>query len=263
MPARFPWYRATIGLGNTLLGLAHLDVCVHGAANLPSDGPLLLAANHISQADFLMVGKAMLVARPDRELRFLTRNDVWATPMLARAMDGMSHIPVDRRAPVGALLQAEGQLRRGESVCIFPEAGISFSYTIRALMPGAALLSQRTSAPVIPMAQWGAQRLISVRRPGHSDHNRLRILRGLRVDMAFGEPMEPCVGDYRAWTGELGNRLTQLLEELQELPHHQPRPREYAPWHPAHLGGHAPSREEARSLDQIPVGAMQPTWGPL
>ena len=53
-----------------------------------------------------------------------------------------------------------------------------------------------------------------------------------------------------------------MLEEIQQLPEHRPAPGEYAPWYPAHLGGNAPDRAEARGLDTVPRSAVAPTWGP-
>ena len=53
-------------------------------------------------------------------------------------------------------------------------------------------------------------------------------------------------------THELGHHLTEQLEGLQLLPHHRPRPGEVATWYPAHLGGHAPTRQRARVLDEVP-----------
>ena len=56
--------------------------------------------------------------------------------------------------------------------------------------------------------------------------------------------------------------MTDLLEGLQWLPHHRPRPGEVATWYPAHLGGHAPTRQRARGLDVVPFNAVTPSWGP-
>jgi len=83
------------------------------------------------------------------------------------------------------------------------------------------------------------------------------------VDVAFGPAFE--VGpdaDLVQVTGNLGHRMTALLEELQSLPHHRPRPGEKARWHPAHLGGTAPTRTAAEPLDLLPRSAIRPTWGP-
>jgi hypothetical protein len=72
----------------------------------------------------------------------------------------------------------------------------------------------------------------------------------------------PQHADVTATTRELGTRLHAGLEELQRLPEHRPRPGEYAPWYPAHLGGHAVDRQESFALDGMPRSAVTPTWGP-
>ena len=65
-------------------------------------------------------------------------------------------------------------LREGEVVGVFPEAGISYSFTVRALMRGVASLARETGAPVIPVAIWGTQRIYSVGRPDEHGMSRRR-----------------------------------------------------------------------------------------
>ena len=68
--------------------------------------------------------------------------------------------------------------------------------------------------------------------------------------------------DVTATTQELGRRLQSGLEALQRLPEHQPRPGEWAPWHPAHLGGDGVERRASYELDGMPRSAVVPVWGP-
>ena len=255
-------YRATNSLGRVVLRLAGVDTRWTGIEHLPASGPVILAATHVSYPDFVLLEQAAV--ERGRYLRFLCRHDVWHLPLVRTAMDRMQHVPVDREAPAGAYLRARRLLRDGEAVGVFPEAGISYSYTVRSLMPGVASLARETGAPVVPVAVWGSQRLWSVglvdargRKPRPS------LRRGRRVDLSFGEPITFGAGDdFTGFTQRLGALLTGLAEELQRLPHHVPRPGERAPWYPAHLGGHAPTREEAAHLDSVPRSAVSPTWGP-
>ena len=60
----------------------------------------------------------------------------------------------------------------------------------------------------------------------------------------------------------LGHRMQQLLDGLQSRPEHQPGPGEPAPWHPAHLGGQAPSALVTRAEECMPRGSILPTWLP-
>ena len=255
-------YRAVQRLGAVGLRALDLEVVATGAHHVPRSGPVLLASTHVSYPDFLLLQAAV---RPHgRLVRFMCRHDVWDRRVLALAMDAMRHIPVDRTAPAAAYLRARRLLREGEAVLAFPEAGVSYSYTVRSLMKGVASLARETGAPVVPVGLWGAQRIWSVGRP--DERGRLPgpdWTRGRRVDVAFGDPLRVDPGrDLTDATVELGHRMTELLEELQQLPHHRPANGEQAPWHPAHLGGHAPTRAEARDLDRVPRSAVAPVWGP-
>ena len=165
---------------------------------------MIIAATHGSYPDFLAIGLA--AHQGGRWVRFLTRHDVWNT-RVARAMDGMRHVPVDRAAPAAAYLAARRLLREGEAVGIFPEAGISYAYAVRALMPGTAALARDTGAPIVPLALWGMQRIASVGRPVDGKGPRPSFKRGRRVDVAFGAPLT--VGpdeDLVAATERLGQR---------------------------------------------------------
>lgn len=258
------WYRATVAAGHVALRALGVTVRVGGLDRLPGagEGPVLLAANHVSYPDFVFVAEAAWRRR--LPVRFLCRHDVWHAPLVGRAMTAMRHVPVDRTAPAAAYLGARALLRDGEAVCAFPEAGISYSYTVRALMPGVASLARETGVPVVPVTIWGSQRIWSVGRPVDGRGPRPSLRRGRMVDVRFGEPLRVAPGeDLAAATGRLGGALTAALEELQALPEHRPRPGEHAPWYPAHLGGHAPDRREAAAYDHVPRSAIPPIWGPL
>ena len=254
-------YGATVGLGRLALRALQVTSRWSGEEHLPERGPALLASNHVAYPDFLFVGQAGLAR--GRRLRFLARHDVWDPPVVGRAMTAMRHVPVDRRAPAGAYLAARSLLREGEAVCAFPEAGVSHSYTVRALMPGVAALARELALPVVPVAVWGTQRLWPLRREAGEVSPRPALARGRTVDVRFGPALHVAPdADLSTSTAELGARLTGLLEELQHLPEHRPRPGEQARWHPRHLGGTAPTRAQAYQLDEVPRTAVRPTWGP-
>lgn len=255
-------YRVTNVLGRGVIRLLGVDTRWTGLEHLPASGPVIVAANHVSYPDFVLIEQAAV--ERGRYVRFLCRHDVWRLPLVRAAMDRMQHVPVDREAPAAAYLQARRQLRAGEAVGVFPEAGISYSYTVRALMPGVASLARETGAPVVPLAIWGSQRLWSVGRPDARGRKpRPSLQRGRRVDLSFGQPLSFAPGeDIAGFTQRLGTVITEQLEGLQRLPHHVPSKGERAPWHPAHLGGTAPTRAEAAGLDSVPRSAVSPTWGP-
>jgi 1-acyl-sn-glycerol-3-phosphate acyltransferase len=252
-----PVYRCVNALGRVALRLLRLDIQWTGIEHLPHSGPVVLAITHVSYPDFALVERAAVCR--GRYVRFMTRHDVWEVPVVPWFMDRMRHLPVDRQAPAYTYLRARRELEAGEAVGAFPEAGISYSFTVRPLMRGAASLARDTGAPLVPVAVWGSQRMFSVGDPEPP----IDWTRGRRVDLAFGTPLYVAPGDdVTERTHELGHHLTGLLEGLQQLPHHRPRPGEVAAWYPAHLGGHAPTRQRSRMLDVVPFNAVTPSWGP-
>ncbi len=250
-------YRCVNGLGRLALLVLGARVRVRGAEHVPRTGAVILASTHASYLDFVILEKAAVTR--GRYLRFLARYDVWLRGPVAWAMNRMRHVPVDRSVPVAAYLQSRRLLRSGEALGVFPEAGISYSYTVRSLMPGVVALARDTGAPVVPVAMWGAQRIATVGIPEPKPD----LTRGRRVDVLFGEPF--VVGpdaDLTRETQALGERLTALLEGLQQRPEHRPTPGEPARWYPAHLGGDAPTRAAAVAHEVLPRNAVSPTWGP-
>jgi 1-acyl-sn-glycerol-3-phosphate acyltransferase len=247
-------YPPVVGAARVVFRGLGMRLTVEGDEHVPLSGPVVIASNHVSFLDFLLVGLA--ARRSRRYVRFLARHDVWDHPLARPLMNAMRHVPVDRAAPAAAYLRARSLLRDGEAVGIFPEAGVSTSYTVRALMPGAVALARETGATLLPMAVWGPQRMLTADRP-------VDLRRGRPVSLLVGEPMP--VGprrDLRAGTEELGSRLLSLLDELQHRPVHRTQPGERAPWHPAHLAGGAPPPEVARRDEGMPSSSVEPTWLP-
>lgn len=255
------WYRLTIWLGRLAMRVLGISTRWAGEHHLPVSGPVLLACVHVSYPDFLFVGKAALAR--NRAVRFMCRHDVWHVPLVRRAMDSMRHVPVDRRAPAAAYLRARRLLAEGEAVCVFPEGGISAAYVVRAMMPGAVALARETGAPLVPVTIWGSQRLWPQKRTLDAPFPRPDLTRGRLVDVRFLERVfVPPDADVRETTRALGRRLQDGLEALQLLPEHRPRPGEWAPWYPAHLGGDGVERAASYALDNMPRAAVVPDWGP-
>jgi 1-acyl-sn-glycerol-3-phosphate acyltransferase len=224
-----------------------LRIELSGAERVPPHGPVVLASTHGSFLDFTLLG----LAAGSRRVRFLARHEVfdhWASGSLMRAM---RHVPVDRRAPAAAYLAARRLLLDGEAVGVFPEAGISQAYDVRALMPGAVALAAATGAPLLPVAIWGPQRIATARR-------RTDLTRGRPVSIAVGEPVRVAAdADVLAGTVALGDQLQTMLDGLQLEPRHRPQPGERAPWYPARHGGDAPTRVEAEPRESGPSTAIR------
>jgi 1-acyl-sn-glycerol-3-phosphate acyltransferase len=152
-------------------------------------------------------------------------------------MRGMHHIPVDRSAGQASYQQALSALRTGEVVGIFPEATISRSFTVKDIKSGANRLAHEAGVPIIPVALWGTQRLWTKGRPKDLTQ------RHVPVTILIGEPFEPSPGD--SGDDVLRKRMQELLDTAQASYPTEPG----AWWAPAHLGGTAPTPEQAARLD--------------
>ncbi|MFB9929266.1 lysophospholipid acyltransferase family protein [Amycolatopsis halotolerans] len=216
---------------------------VTGAEHVPARGGAVLACTHVSYLDFIYCG---LGARPAKRLvRFMAKQEIFSNPVAGPLMRGMHHIPVDRAAGQASYDEAVARLRAGEVVGVFPEATISRSFTVKDIKTGAVRMAAEAGVPVIPMALWGTQRLWTKGRPKDLTH------RHVPISVVIGEPMSPGPDDScEALTADLRARMSELLEKAQAEYPEAPESDAERWWMPAHLGGSAPTPEEAAALDR-------------
>jgi 1-acyl-sn-glycerol-3-phosphate acyltransferase len=105
-------------------------LAVSGLEALPNAGPVLLAGNHDSWWDPIVVGAA---ANTRRQVRALAKSSLWRYAVVASVLDAMGQIPIDRgTGDHGALDRAIAELRGGACVGIFLEGTRSGGGALRA-----------------------------------------------------------------------------------------------------------------------------------
>jgi 1-acyl-sn-glycerol-3-phosphate acyltransferase len=120
---------------------------VVGKQYVPATGPVILAPVHRSFADF---GFAAFCTK--RKLFFMTKDSMWKNKWLGRLLLYVGAFPVHREsADREALQRAEEVLKQGQVLVIFPEGTRREGAAIENLMEGAAFLSARTGAPIVPI----------------------------------------------------------------------------------------------------------------
>ena len=125
---------------------------VVGREHIPATGPAILAPVHRSFADF---GFAAFCT--ERKLFFMTKDEMWKNKWLGRLLLTVGAFPVHREsADREALQRAEEVLRRGELLVLFPEGTRREGRVVEGLMEGAAFLSARTGAPIVPIGIGGS-----------------------------------------------------------------------------------------------------------
>jgi len=190
-----PAYKGVI-LGSTPCIRLWGRLDVRGLELLPTTGPVLLAGNHDSYWDPIAVGVA---SAPVRQVHALAKSTLWKTRIVARVLDGMGQIPIERgKGDVGAMARAEEALRGGACIGIFPEGTRSLGRDLRA-RSGFGRLAQ-----AVPEAQ-----VIAVRTLGAIDVPRLTVRP--RIVVEFFIPQGGPIAD-----GESPTAFSQrILDEIR------------------------------------------------
>ena len=210
---------------------------VTGAEKLPKEGAFVLAPNHYSEFDPLIV--AVAVWRMGRAPRFMAKESLFRVPVLGWFLRRTGMIPVARTSSASSarqtMKQSEELVEHGRGVIVYPEGTLTRDPDLWPMRgkSGAVRLALADGIPLIPMAQWGTQEIMGRYQKGLS-------LWPLRkpVHVLVGDPVD--VEDLRARAGEpvalteatnrLMNAITALLEQLRD---------EKAPaerWNPASHG---------------------------
>lgn len=154
--ANFPmriWSEAVVnGLFSALWGMK-----ISGRENIPADGPLIVACNHVSIIDPPLMAVAVgAVRRPFG----VGKKELFSKPVLGWWLRGTGSFPLDRSGnPLEAMRTALDKLAKGGCLAIYPEGTRVKPGETRAPKAGVSFLSYRAQAPVLPVrvlgtAQW-------------------------------------------------------------------------------------------------------------
>jgi 1-acyl-sn-glycerol-3-phosphate acyltransferase len=236
-----PVYRPVIGLALTIFKTMKWKIVTSGAEHIPLEGGAVIATNHVGYLDFVFVGYAARDRK--RMVRFMAKKEVFDHKVSGPLMRGMKHIPADRFGDARRAIDLSVEAcKRGEVVGMFPEGTISRSFIPRAAKTGAARIAIEAGVPLIPGAVWGSQRILTKGRPKNFE-------RGVTITVDLGEPVphQPD-DDPSVVTKDLMNRIGEMVQKAEKAyPQNPDRPAgEF--WLPAHLGGGAPTLEEADEL---------------
>jgi 1-acyl-sn-glycerol-3-phosphate acyltransferase len=156
---------------------------VHGKENVPPLGPVILASNHLSFIDSVVIR----LATP-RRVTFLAKAEYFTGRglrgwVVRRFFTAVGSVPVVRgqhRAATAALDTALDVLNNGNVFGIYPEGTRSLDGRLYRGRTGVAWLALTSGAPVVPVALDGTERLQPVGK---------RIPRPHRVTVRFGPPL--------------------------------------------------------------------------
>ena len=163
-------------------------------ARVPKQGPLILTANHVN---FLEVPVMYTHLHP-RPMTAFAKVETWDSPLLGGLADLWGAIPLQRgEADTAALRAGLKALEEGLILCMAPEGTRSGDGRLQRGHPGIVLLALRSSAPLLPVAFYGGERLranlrrlhrtdfhIAVGRPFYLSPDGTKVTREVRQQMA-------------------------------------------------------------------------------
>ena len=188
-------YRTGRAFGRFCLFPLLFDVRVKGVEHVPSGGPLILASNHVSNFDPILLGTYV-----PRTTAFVAKEELYRVAPLALLWHLWGAVLVRRDGldmrPLRMLLRI---LADDGTVGMFPEGTRSHGQGLQRPLPGVAYLAAKSRVPILPVAIWGANDLDLKRR----------LVRGRpRVDLRIGEVMAPEV--------PAGRLTREALDEIGE-----------------------------------------------
>ncbi len=186
------------------LARGFLDLEVTGTEHIPRRGRVILAANHLSHIDPVLVTSAA-----DRAVRFLAVDELFGRSRIFDAVTGFfDTIAIDRDgAPVQALRTAIAHLDADGALGVFPEGRRVARWGETQPKRGAAWLAWMTGAPLIPIAIAGSEGLLS---PVHRGVRRTSVRVWVDEPLVwsdFATAEDPLGAMTEAWWGALDRHL--------------------------------------------------------
>ncbi|MEY4035207.1 MAG: hypothetical protein RLZZ311_384 [Actinomycetota bacterium] len=190
-----------------------------GAENIPSQGRVIVASNHMSYLDVLVF--THFLYRNGRAPRYLGKSGVFKVPVIGKILLAAGQVPVERESTDAkkAVDHAKIILEQGHMLGVYPEGTLTRDPDMWPMVAktGCARLALQTDTPVIPIAQWGSQLVI----PNYT--TKLNLFPRKTIIIRAGKPV-----DLSRWygkgddpqalieaTAEIMRAITALLEEIR------------------------------------------------
>ncbi len=190
-----------------------------GTENIPLSGRVIVASNHLSYLDVLVLTDLLFTS--GRAPRYLGKSGVFRTPIVGKIILAAGMIPVERETKDArkAVDHAKILLEQGHLLGVYPEGTLTRDESLWPMIAktGCARLALATDTPVIPIAQWGSQKII----PRYT--NRIHLFPRKTIEMRVGKPV-----DLSRWRGkhedpqalieataEIMRAITVMLEEIR------------------------------------------------
>ncbi|MFZ5801197.1 MAG: lysophospholipid acyltransferase family protein [Candidatus Omnitrophota bacterium] len=175
---------------------------VEGKENLPRGGGFILASNHTSNLDPIILGAACR-----RKVDYMAKEDLFKIPVFGWLITLVGAFPVKREsADIRAIKEAIKRLKCGRGLVIFPQG--SRRNVLGDVHGGIGILAFRAQAPVVPAFIFGSDKALPVGA---------RFLRPTKIRVRFGKPLKfPLQSSYPQIAHEVMGSIHNLALGFEE-----------------------------------------------
>ena len=190
-----------------ILVLSGVHLTVIGEENVPKDTPVLYVGNHRSFFDIIIT-----YARCPRLTGYVAKDSMLKVPLLSLWMKRLYCLFLkrdDMKASLKTILQAIEYVKKGISICIFPEGTRGDSDEMAPFKEGSMKIAEKTGCPIVPMA-------ISHTRDIIKDH--MPFVKPTHVTVEYGAPIYPkeLAKEERRALGRLSQNMIQEMLDAQK-----------------------------------------------
>jgi 1-acyl-sn-glycerol-3-phosphate acyltransferase len=147
-----------------------------GEENIPLEGAMIIAPNHLSNLD----PPLMACAQNRRQMAFMAKEELIRTPLMGLLVKSLGAFPVRRgEADTESIRKAISLLQEGKAVLVFPEGARGDGRRFGSVNRGVAMLAKRTGAWVLPVGIIGTEIMWPKGR---------KSLKRCRLKVSYGEP---------------------------------------------------------------------------
>ena len=176
---------------------------VRGKENVPSQGPVLIVANHLNLADPPLLGFSL-----GRKAIFMAKEELFRSRFSSYFIRNFGAFPVHRGKPdKKALRQAERVLAEGLALVMFPEGARSHNAQLQPAFSGSAVIALRNRVPILPVGITGTEKIKGVGW----------LLRRPQITVNIGPPFTLAPVSSKASKEELAELTSFIMERIAEL----------------------------------------------
>lgn len=182
---------------------------ITGREKVPSKGPFILVANHVSYADPVVMGVACNMV----PVTFMAKKELFDKSFLGRWIMAIGCIPTDRHSGSSQSLKKALKILLKERgvLGIFPEGTRSRDGKLQQAELGIGFLALKAKVPIIPLYIWGTDKVMPIGQT-YLTRAKIKAKFGTHIDITGSVKFK----DKRKAYGYVGDKIMEAIRELKE-----------------------------------------------